>query len=164
MSLWIRAGTVDVQNGSTTVAGTGTSWGGVVQNGWAFVGPDGVPYEIASVDAAAQLTLAEPYRGATAAGQGYATMPTLGLAQALVASVQALIAGQQGVQDTVFQGKFPGDVVFEGDPDTGMGNPSSNEVGLKAGNAWQLRLKGGVAFGAAVQASTLDTTAGKLMR
>ncbi|WP_167738053.1 pyocin knob domain-containing protein [Leisingera sp. NJS201] len=49
------------------------------------------------------------------------------------------------------------------DQDTGLGNPSANEIGLKAGDVWQLLLKGGVASGAAVQSSATDATADKLL-
>ncbi|NIZ12914.1 tail fiber domain-containing protein [Phaeobacter sp. HF9A] len=161
---WVSTGTVNVTNGSTTVTGTGTSWFGALQNGWGFVGPDGRVYEILTVDDATALTLKTTYQGATAAGQIYAAFPTGSLSADLAASVQALVANHQGVFDTVGQGRFTGDVVFDADRDTGMGNPSSNEVALKAGGDWQLRLKAGQASGAAVQASPDDTTAGRLMK
>ncbi|TNJ38433.1 hypothetical protein FGE21_19695, partial [Phaeobacter sp. B1627] len=161
---WASSGTVSVTNGSTTVTGSGTSWYGGLQNGWGLVGPDGRVYEILTVDDAATLTLKTPYQGATAGGQVYAAFPTGSLTADLTASLQALIANYQGVYDTIGQGRFTGDVVFDGDRDTGMGNPSSNEVALKAGGDWQLRLAGGQASGAAVQATAADAGAGKLLR
>jgi len=162
---WVSSGTVSVTNGSTTVTGTGTSWYGGLQNGWGFVGPDGRVYEILTVDDATTLTLKTPYQGATASGQIYAAFPTGSLTADLTAALQALIANYQGVYDTVGQGRFPGEVVFDGDRDTGMGNPSSNEVALKAGGGWQLRLKGGQASGAAVQADNGDVAGdAKLVR
>ncbi|NKX75782.1 tail fiber domain-containing protein [Rhodobacteraceae bacterium R_SAG3] len=97
-------------------------------------------------------------------GQAYAVFPTGSHNLDLVAALQQLLSNYQGVYDTVGQGRFTGDIVFNADRDTGMGNPSSNEVGLKAGNEWQLRLKAGKASGAAVQASLTDAIAGLLMR
>ncbi|NKX75989.1 hypothetical protein HGG73_17795, partial [Rhodobacteraceae bacterium R_SAG3] len=110
------------------------------------------------------ITLKTPYQGATAAGQAYAVFPTGSHNLDLVAALQQLLSNYQGVYDTVGQGWFPSDIVFNADRDTGMGNPSSNEVGLKAGDEWQLRLKGGQASGAAVQESPSDATEDKLMK
>ncbi|GAB5433127.1 MAG: hypothetical protein EpisKO_24970 [Epibacterium sp.] len=160
---WVSSGTVSVTNGSTTVTGTGTSWFGAMQNGWGFVGPDGRVYEILTVDSADTITLKTPYLGSTAAAQAYAVFPTGSHNLDLTAALQQLLSNYQGVYDTVGQGRFPGEVVFDADRDTGMGNPSPNELGLKAGDVWQLLLKGGQASGAAVQASLSDTTAGRLM-
>jgi hypothetical protein len=160
---WVSSGTVSVTNGSTTVTGTGTSWFGAMQNGWGFVGPDGRVYEILTVDSADTITLKTPYQGSTAAAQVYAVFPTGSHNLDLTAALQQLLSDYQGVYDTVGQGRFPGEVVFDADRDTGMGNPSANELGLKAGDVWQLLLKGGQASGAAVQSSLSDTTAGKLM-
>ncbi|GAB5431081.1 MAG: hypothetical protein EpisKO_04510 [Epibacterium sp.] len=160
---WVSSGTVSVTNGSTTVTGTGTSWFGAMQNGWGFVGPDGRVYEILTVDSADTITLKTPYQGSTAAAQAYAVFPTGSHNLDLTAALQQLLSDYQGVYDTVGQSRFPGEVVFDADRDTGMGNPSPNELGLKAGNVWQLLLKGGQASGAAVQASATDATAGRLM-
>jgi hypothetical protein len=161
---WVSSGTVSVTNGSTTVTGTGTSWFGAMQNGWGFVGPDGRVYEILTVDSADTITLKTPYQGSTAAAQAYAVFPTGSHNLDLTAALQQLLSDYQGVYDTVGQGRFPGEVVFDADRDTGMGNPSANELGLKAGDVWQLLLKGGQASGAAVQASLIDATAGKLAK
>ncbi|GAB5432172.1 MAG: hypothetical protein EpisKO_15420 [Epibacterium sp.] len=160
---WVSSGTVSVTNGSTTVTGTGTSWFGAMQNGWGFVGPDGRVYEILTVDSADTITLKTPYQGSTAAAQAYAVFPTGSHNLDLTAALQQLLSNYQGVYDTVGQGRFPGEVVFDADRDTGMGNPSANELGLKAGDVWQLLLKGGQASGAAVQDSATDATAGKLL-
>ncbi|WP_114963271.1 tail fiber domain-containing protein [Tritonibacter mobilis] len=159
---WVSSGTVTVTNGNATVTGAGTDWFGAMQNGWGFVGPDGRVYEILTVDSADTVTLKTPYQGATAAGQAYAVFPTGSHNLDLAAALQQLLSNYQGVYDTVGQGRFTGDIVFNADRDTGMGNPSSNEVGLKAGDEWQLRLKGGQASGAAVQSSPSDATAGLL--
>ena len=161
---WVSSGTVTVTNGNATVTGAGTDWFGAMQNGWGFVGPDGRVYEILTVDSADTITLKTPYQGSTAAGQAYAVFPTGSHNLDLAAALQQLLSNYQGVYDTVGQGRFPSDIVFDGDRDTGMGNPSSNEVGLKAGGDWQLRLKGGQASGAAVQSSPSDAAEDKLMK
>ena len=161
---WVSSGTVTVTNGNATVTGAGTDWFGAMQNGWGFVGPDGRVYEILTVDSADTITLKTPYQGATAAAQAYAVFPTGSHNLDLVAALQELLGNYQGVYDTVGQGRFAGDIVFDADRDTGMGNPSSNEVGLKAGGDWQLRLKGGQASGAAVQSNYRDPTNGRLLR
>ncbi|WP_295453057.1 pyocin knob domain-containing protein [uncultured Pseudophaeobacter sp.] len=159
---WVKTGTVSVENGSAVVTGTGTSWFGSLQTGWGFVGPDGRTYEVFSVESATQITLASPYMGATAAGQTYAAFPTQSLAHDLTARLQDLISNYQGIYDKAGQGRFPGDVVFDADRDTGMTNPAGNAIGLKAGDVLQLMLAGGVASGAAVQSGPLDVTPGKI--
>ena len=161
---WVSSGTVTVTNGNATVTGAGTDWFGAMQNGWGFVGPDGRVYEILTVDSADTITLKTPYQGSTAAGQAYAVFPTGSHNLDLAAALQELLGNYQGFYNTVGQGRFTGDIVFNADRDTGMGNPSSNEVGLKAGDEWQLRLKGGKASGTAVQASLSDATEDKLMK
>lgn len=160
---WHKTGTVAVTNGSPIVTGAGTNWVGALQAGWGFVGPDGKTYEIQSIDSADQITLASAYSGATAAGQAYAAFPTQSMAQEMTTALQALINNYQTIYDKAGQGRFTGDIVFDADQDTGLGNPSSNEVALKAGSNWQMRLKAGSASGAAVQSSPLDNTAGKLL-
>lgn len=90
---WYRAGTVAVTNNSKTVTGTGTAWSALASFslvGSAFRGPDGRVYEIEAVGGATSLTLVEPYMSASASGQAYALMPTLGLAADLAVSVSAL--------------------------------------------------------------------------
>ncbi|UWS78523.1 hypothetical protein N1037_14740 [Phaeobacter sp. G2] len=161
---WVKTGTVSVENGSAVVAGTCTNWFGSLQTGWGFVGPDGRTYEVFSVESATQITLASPYMGATAAGQTYAAFPTQSLAHDLTARLQDLISNYQGIYDKAGQGRFPGDVVFDADRDTGMTNPAGNAIGLKAGDVLQLMLAGGVASGAAVQSSPDDFTVGKLLK
>ncbi|WP_291732351.1 hypothetical protein [Leisingera sp. F5] len=160
---WPKTGTVSVVNGSAIVTGTGTSFFGSAQAGWGFVGPDGRVYEVLEVNSGTVLTITPVYQGATAAGQIYALFPTMSLAHDLVASVQALTGTFQAIADGPGQGKFSTDVVKLGDEDTGLGWPSSNEVALKAGGDWQLRLKDGQASGAAVQSSATDSAAGKLL-
>ena len=165
---WYSTGTVSVSNGSKIVTGTATAWFGALQAGWGFVSPDGRAYEIATVNSATQITLKKAFTGSTASGQEYAAFPTMSLAHDLVERLNTLIAGFQSVKDEAGAGKFgdgslgaPG-VGFLLDQDTGLRRPSSNEVALTAGGVDQLSVKGGAAKGAAVQASALDATFGKL--
>lgn len=160
---WPKTGTVSVTNGSAVVTGTGTSFFGSAQAGWGFVGPDGRVYEVLTADSPTQITLASNYQGATAAGQVYSLFPTMSLAHDLVASVQALISNYQAIADGPGAGLFPGLISYQADQDTGVSNPSANEIGLDAGGALQLALKAGFARGAAVQSSATDNTAGKLL-
>ena len=82
--MWNSTGTVSVTNGSPVVTGAGTVFSFPnAQPGQAFVGPNGLPMEIASVDSASQITLARPYGGATAAGQPFTILPTQSFANDL---------------------------------------------------------------------------------
>ena len=117
---WVSSGTVTVTNGNATVTGAGPDWFGAMQNGWGFVGPDGRVYEILTVDSADTVTLKTPYQGSTAAGQAYAVFPTGSHNLDLAAALQQLLSNYQGVYDTVGQGRFTGDIVFNADRDTGM--------------------------------------------
>ncbi len=79
MSVWYRAGTVDVTNGSKTVTGTNTQWLNLmfgVMPGTTFYGPDGKPYEIDRVVSDTSLLLITDYSGATASAQAYSVDPT----------------------------------------------------------------------------------------
>lgn len=97
---WISTGTVSVTNGSAAVTGSGTSWAGTVQAGWAFIGPDGEVYEISEVGSATEITLAIAFNGSTASGQAYTIMPTLSLRNDLAESFQALRAAWDVVTAT----------------------------------------------------------------
>jgi len=136
---WYSTGSVSVSNGSATVNGSGTGWFGALQNGWAFVGPDGRIYEIQSISDAGTLGLATAYQGATAAAQSYAAYPTHSLDLDLAASIQSLISNYQSVYDGAGQGKFsdgtlaaPG-LRFVADQDSGIRRISSNTWALVAG-------------------------------
>lgn len=72
--MWYRQGTVSVTSGSTSVVGLSTFWSTQIASGDAFQGPDGAWYEILAVVSDTHLTLATPYAGTTASGQGYAVM------------------------------------------------------------------------------------------
>lgn len=160
---WEKTGTANYTNGSPIVTGVGTSWFGALQSGHIFIGGDFSLYELLTVDSANQVTLGQDYRGPTATNQFYAVVPTMAMAHELVSKVQALLSGFQEVKDGPGQGKFITDLVKADDLDTGFGWPGSNEAGIKAGGDWQLRLKDGVASGAAVVSGYQDSAIGRLL-
>lgn len=167
---WYKTGAISVTNGSTAVAGIGTSWVDHVKVGDAFVGPDGRTYEIASVTSATALSLALNYGGATTAGQAYAIQPTRAVERELATSLQALLTDYSGIAEGPGTGKFaegtlaaPG-LRFSNDADTGLTRLTANFLSLVAGGIEQLRLGGGIASGAAVQSNATDVTAGRLAR
>lgn len=85
--MWIRTGTVDVTNASAiVVAGAAATKFETEQvlPGYLFMGPDGRSYEVLSVQSEIQLTLAEPYAGATAANQAYRVAQLVAAANATV--------------------------------------------------------------------------------
>ncbi len=76
--VWQRAGTVAVQNGSTTVIGTNVDFAASSRNGDSFVGPDGVSYELANVASSTVISILPAYKGPTVSGAAYAIMPVQG--------------------------------------------------------------------------------------
>lgn len=76
--VWQRAGTVAVQNGSTTVVGTGLDFAASSRVGDSFIGPDGASYEVSNVASATVISILPPYKGANASGAAYAIMPVQG--------------------------------------------------------------------------------------
>ncbi len=89
---WERTGTVTVTNGSATVTGAGTTWAApAVKPGYAFLGPDGVIYEISALNTATEITLAKAYGGSNGSGQSYDIQPT----------PQPLVELHDGVKDLI---------------------------------------------------------------
>jgi len=68
-----NGGTISVTANGATVTGASTAWtgAGIDTASDVLLGPDNRTYLIASVDSDTQITLASPYRGATASGQPY---------------------------------------------------------------------------------------------
>ncbi|MGF7160116.1 hypothetical protein FHS85_001739 [Rhodoligotrophos appendicifer] len=94
---WYKAGTVSVENGSDEVVGaSGTLWAAKVRSGDAFLGPDGVFYEIESVNSDNNLTLNANYAGTTGSGESYSIAPLAPLSQILYDTLQAFIASLSG--------------------------------------------------------------------
>lgn len=88
---WYRIGTVSVTNGSPNVVGAGTNWFSVLNQGDAFLGPDGKLYEVLNVSADGALALSSNYTGTTLSGQSYAVFPTQSIVRDLVQQVTALL-------------------------------------------------------------------------
>ncbi|MGF6208303.1 tail fiber domain-containing protein [Pseudomonas frederiksbergensis] len=80
---WLRGGTVAVTNGSTTVVGTNADFAANSRIGDAFIGPDGINYEIGNVASATVISIIPAYKGPTASGVAYAIMPVQGYPKAL---------------------------------------------------------------------------------
>ncbi|WP_081003006.1 tail fiber domain-containing protein, partial [Pseudomonas syringae group genomosp. 3] len=75
---WLRGGTVSVTNGSTAVTGVNAAFDANARVGDAFVGPDGLNYEITNVASPTVISILPPYKGATVNGSAYAIMPVQG--------------------------------------------------------------------------------------
>lgn len=75
---WLRAGSVAVTNGSSTVTGTNADFAANARNGDSFIGPDGRNYEVSNVASATVLSILPAYQGATASGAAYSIMPVQG--------------------------------------------------------------------------------------
>jgi hypothetical protein len=159
---WYSAGTVSVTNNSTAVTGAGTAWADNVDAGQAFIGPDGLPYEIVSVVSATSLTLASPYRGANASGQAYRIMPVQGYLRDLATQAASLVLSFATVRDGVGQGKFPDGTVgvpgirFANDEDTGLYRIGANIIGVavNGGSSAAFRAEG-LALGSDLSAFSL---------
>ncbi|BAV74221.1 tail fiber domain-containing protein [Pseudomonas chlororaphis subsp. aurantiaca] len=85
---WLRAGTVAVTNGTTTVTGTGTGFAANTRVGDAFIGPDGRQYELVNVASDTVISITPAYQGATASGASYAIMPVQGYQKLLADQVR----------------------------------------------------------------------------
>lgn len=135
--MWNSTGTVSVVNGSRVVTGAGTVFSFPnAQPGSAFIGPDGLPREIASIESATQITLAKPYSGGTAGGQAFTILPTQQFANDLAVAFLGFKDLFSGVLDTIAKGMFedgsnaaPG-MRFKNDQDTGWRRPGENSVAI----------------------------------
>ncbi len=147
--MWNSTGTVSVTNGSPVVTGAGTVFSFPnAQPGQAFVGPNGLPMEIASVDSASQITLARPYGGATAAGQPFTILPTQSFANDLALAFAGFKNTAGAMLDTIGQGMFPDGSVaapglrFTADQDTGFRRSNANEVAIVTGGVDRVYFSG----------------------
>lgn len=100
---WYKAGTIAVTNGSKVVTGSGTAFIASVRNGFILSAPDDRVYEIDGIQSDSQFTLAAPYKGATAAEQGYSIAPTQGVIADLSEKAAELVGSFGSVRDA-----FPG--------------------------------------------------------
>ncbi|WP_457812158.1 hypothetical protein [Sinorhizobium meliloti] len=92
MTIPYVTGTVSVTAGSAVVNGSGTAWATALIAGGLFGldSSNGNPVPILSVDSNTQLTLAKPWRGTTAAGQGYWIIRDTAYLQQQTVNAQAL--------------------------------------------------------------------------
>ncbi|WP_437405021.1 pyocin knob domain-containing protein [Sinorhizobium meliloti] len=92
MTIPYVTGTVSVTAGSAVVTGAGTAWATALIAGGLFGldSSNGNPVPILSVDSNTQLTLAKPWRGTTAAGQGYWIVRDTAYLQQQTVNAQAL--------------------------------------------------------------------------
>ena len=81
MVTWVKTGTVDVTNGSSTVIGHGTMFVDEFREGDGFVGPDDRLYEVLNLVSDTQMTLGKGYNGITENGRPYAVIPIQGYLQ-----------------------------------------------------------------------------------
>jgi hypothetical protein len=88
---WYRTGTVTVTNGSTTVTGSGTAWVANSRVGDAFVGPDGLNYEITNIASDSALSIYPSYKSNSQSGQGYSIIPVQGYTKKLADQASELI-------------------------------------------------------------------------
>jgi hypothetical protein len=88
---WYRTGTVTVTNGSTTVTGSGTAWVANSRVGDAFVGPDGLTYEITNIASDSALSIYPSYKSNSQSGQGYSIIPVQGYTKKLADQASELI-------------------------------------------------------------------------
>ncbi|MEE8610049.1 MAG: hypothetical protein V3V60_08875 [Sphingomonas aquatilis] len=151
--MWNSTGTVSVTNGSPVVTGAGTVFSFPnAQPGQAFVGPNGLPMEIASVDSASQITLARPYGGATAAGQPFTILPTQSFANDLALAFAGFKNTAGAMLDTIGQGMFPDGAVaapgirFSADQDTGLRRVGENNLALVSGGVDKLGIDAAGAY------------------
>ncbi|MBO2700758.1 hypothetical protein [Shewanella algae] len=88
---WYRTGTVTVTNGSTTVTGSGTAWVANSRVGDAFVGPDGLTYEITNIASNTAISILPAYRSASGSGQSYSIIPVQGYTKTLADQASDLV-------------------------------------------------------------------------
>lgn len=145
---WYRASTVTLANGSPTVTGSGTAFIANVQIGDAFNGPDGRTYEIGDVVSNTVLTLAEPYYGASGAGQSYAVTPTQSYVRDLASAATGLLTSFATVRDGIGAGLMQDGSVaspgmrFANDQDTGIVRTAANTLSLVTSGVERFRIDG----------------------
>ena len=161
---WYRAGTVAVTNNSNVVTGTGSSWVDAAAVGETFLGPDGQVYEITSIASATSLRISPNYKGATAAAQSYALMPTQGYLRDLAAQAAALVASYQAVRDGAGAGKFPAGTAAlpslraAADENTGVNLPGNDVLQLVTGGVVHLSVAAdGTPSGSVVSKAPVST-------
>ena len=77
---YIRTGTIAANNGSQVITGAGTRFitDQVLVGDAIYIGDDGTPYDVTSVNSQTSIGIAIPYRGVTGSGKSYVVMPVQG--------------------------------------------------------------------------------------
>lgn len=100
---WHKAGTVAITAGQNTVTGSNTAFSANARVGDAFLGPDGVWYEVTNIASGTVLSILPAYKGATVTGGSYAIVPVQGYDKALRDTFNS-IAQQWGSTLALFGG------------------------------------------------------------
>lgn len=130
---WLRAGTVAVTSGSTTVTGTGTGFAANTRIGDAFIGPDGRQYELQNVASDTVISILPAYLGPTASGQPYAVMPVQGY-QKLLADLVRDWTNQYGIKMAALGTTGNYDVLPVEKGGTGGTDPATARSGIGIGS------------------------------
>lgn len=167
---WYKTGTVAINNGSTTVTGTGTAWVDNVDVGEGILLPDNRTYEITGVVSNTSLTIGRAYLGSNTSGQAYEIQPFRGRIAALTARVDNLLNSFQAVRDGIGAGLFPDGSAatpafrFASDQDTGIYRGLSNILGFSTGGVGRVIIDdngnlgvGNASFGANARLAVLGT-------
>lgn len=136
---WLRAGTVAVTNGSTTVTGTNADFAANARTGDSFVGPDGLNYEVANVASATVISILPAYKGPTASGAAYAIMPVEGYSKASADAINAW-RGLYGTKMASLGTTGNYDVLPVTKGGTGGADAASARAGLELGDAARANL------------------------
>lgn len=162
--VWQRAGTVALQNGSTTVVGTNVDFAASSRNGDSFVGPDGATYEVANVASSTVISILPAYKGPTVSGAAYAIMPVQGYDKMLSDAFNNLnnqfglklaALGTTGNYEIlpVTKGGTGGATASEARSGMGLGTAATRNVGLAASNVMEV---GAFGLGTGSPATSLD--------
>lgn len=167
---WYRVGTVSVETGQVTVSGNGTQWVTHKVQPGSILKIGALDTEVREVISNTELTIAEPFSGATVSDEPYSIIRTAALADSLVKAVLGQIELVQSYIDGPLEGRFEDgaeelpSITFRNHPGTGMRYVEEDGVALSGGGLDQLVLQGGRAMGRAVQASPIDAELGKLLK
>ncbi|MBO2578114.1 hypothetical protein I6M29_11170 [Shewanella algae] len=124
---WYRTGTVTVTNGSTTVTGSGTAWVANSRVGDAFVGPDGLTYEITNIASNTAISILPAYRSASGSGQSYSIIPVQGYTKTLADQASDLVNSYDKPWNVA-------DDAADARSELGLGNAATRDVGVLPNN------------------------------
>lgn len=147
--VWQRAGTVSVQNGSTTVTGSGVDFAASSRVGDSFVGPDGATYEVANIASATGISILPAYKGATVSGASYSIMPVQGYDKMLSDAFNSL-ANQFGAKLAALGTTGNYDILPVAKGGTGNANGTATKLSA-VGMVGSVSQTGGVATGTVIE-------------